>query len=304
MTNESVCLRGIFMVRSMTGFGRGTAEENGINFTVEVKSVNSRYLEFNCRLPKGYLFLEDKLKSLVQSRISRGKIEMFVTIDKSEDDNITVELNKPYADAYLKALNELSRKYGLKNKVTTADFIGNSDMFRITKSEIDEENAAKVALNAANIALDRFIDMRETEGAKMAEDVKSRVALILSNVDFIDAKSPETVAAYRQRLEARIKELLDGAAYDESRVITETAIYADKIAVSEETVRLKSHMDQLLSMLHTGGAIGRKLDFLVQEMNREANTIGSKSQNLEIAGMVVDIKSEIEKIREQIQNIE
>lgn len=292
------------MVRSMTGFGRGTAEENGMNFTVEIKSVNSRYLEFNARVPKGYLFLEDKLKSLVQSRVSRGKIEMFVTIDKAEDENITVELNKTYAEAYINAVKELSETFGLENNLRATNFLGNPDIFKITKSEIDEEAAAKVALEAANAAIDKFIAMRETEGEKMAEDVKNRTDVILSNVSFIDEKSPETVTAYRQRLEAKIKELLDGAAYDETRVITETAIYADKIAVSEETVRLKSHIDQLLSMLKTGGAIGRKLDFIVQEMNREANTIGSKSQNLEIAGKVVDIKSEIEKIREQIQNIE
>lgn len=292
------------MVRSMTGFGRGTAEESGTGFTVEIKSVNSRYLEFNCRLPKGYLFLEDKLKSLVQSRVSRGKIEMFVTVDKAEDENVTVELNKTYAEAYINALKELSVTFGLENNLRATNFLGNPDIFKITKSEIDEEATAKVALDAANAAIDKFIAMREIEGEKMAEDVKSRTDLILSNVAFIEEKSPETVAAYRQRLESKIKELLEGATYDETRVITETAIYADKVAVAEETVRLKSHIDQLLSMLKTGGAIGRKLDFIVQEMNREANTIGSKSQNLEIAGKVVDIKSEIEKIREQIQNIE
>ena len=251
------------MVRSMTGFGRGTAEESGMNFTVEVKSVNSRYLEFNARVPKGYLFLEDKLKALVQSRVSRGKIEMFVTINKAEDENITVELNKSYAEAYINAVKELSETFGLENNLRATNFLGNPDIFKITKSEIDEEAAAKVALDAANAALDKFIAMREIEGEKMAEDVKNRIDTILSNVEFIDLKSPETVAAYRQRLEARIKELLEGAAFDETRVITETAIYADKIAVSEETVRLKSHIDQLLSMLNTGGAIGRKLDFIV-----------------------------------------
>ncbi|MBR6743363.1 MAG: YicC family protein [Clostridia bacterium] len=292
------------MVRSMTGFGRGSSKGASVSFTIEIKSVNSRYLEFNCRLPKGYLFLEDKLKALVQSRVSRGKIEMFITIDQSADDEITVELNRSYADAYVKALNELSSSYGLQNNVSAADFIGNSDMFKITKSEVDEEAVTKVAIDAANEALDKFIAMREIEGEKLAQDVKNRAELILSKVSFVEEKSPETVAAYRQRLEARIKELLDGANYDETRVIAETAIYADKVAVAEETVRLRSHIDQMTSMLEGDAPVGRKLDFIVQEMNREANTIGSKSQNLEITGAVVDIKSEIEKIREQIQNIE
>ena len=292
------------MVRSMTGFGRGSSKGASVSFTIEIKSVNSRYLEFNCRLPKGYLFLEDKLKALVQSRVSRGKIEMFITIDQSADDEITVELNRSYAEAYVKALNELSSSYGLQNNVSAADFIGNSDMFKITKSEVDEEAVTKVAIDAANEALDKFIAMREIEGERMAQDVKNRAELILSKVSFVEEKSPETVAAYRQRLEARIKELLEGANYDETRVIAETAIYADKVAVAEETVRLRSHIDQMTSMLEGDAPVGRKLDFIVQEMNREANTIGSKSQNLEITGAVVDIKSEIEKIREQIQNIE
>lgn len=292
------------MVRSMTGFGRGQGSAEGLQFTVELKSVNSRYFEFNCRLPRGYLFLEDKLKSFTAERVSRGKVEMYVTIDSGVDDEITVELNKPYADAYIKALKELSENYGVENNVTAADFIGNSEMFKVVKTEIDEEAVTAAALSVAGEAIDKFIAMRETEGEKLHEDVKNRVNTILEKVAFIEEKSPETVEAYRVRLENRIKELLDGAAYDESRVITETAVYADKVAVAEETVRLRSHMAQLCDMLEKGGAIGRKLDFIVQEMNRETNTIGSKAQDIAIAQTVVDIKSEIEKIREQIQNIE
>ncbi len=292
------------MVRSMTGFGRGQGSAEGLQFTVELKSVNSRYFEFNCRLPRGYLFLEDKLKSFTAERVSRGKVEMYVTIDSGVDDEITVELNKPYADAYIKALKELSENYGVENNVTAADFIGNSEMFKVVKTEIDEEAVTAAALSVAGEAIDKFIAMRETEGEKLHEDVKNRVNTILEKVAFIEEKSPETVEAYRVRLENRIKELLDGAAYDESRVITETAVYADKVAVAEETVRLRSHMAQLCDMLEKGGAIGRKLDFIVQEMNRETNTIGSKAQDIAIAQAVVDIKSEIEKIREQIQNIE
>lgn len=292
------------MVRSMTGFGRGQGAAAGLEFTVELKSVNSRYFEFNCRLPRGYLFLEDKLKAFTAERVSRGKVEMFVSIDSGVDDEITVELNRAYADAYIKALKELSENYGVPNDVTAASFIGNGEMFKVVKTEIDEEAVTAAALSVCSEAIDRFIAMREAEGEKLHEDVKNRVDTILQKVEFIEKKSPETVEAYRIKLENKIKELLADASYDENRVITETAIYADKVAVAEETVRLRSHMSQLCDMLQKGGAVGRKLDFIVQEMNRETNTIGSKAQNVEIAQAVVDIKSEIEKIREQIQNIE
>jgi uncharacterized protein (TIGR00255 family) len=288
----------------MTGFGRGQGSAAGLEFTVELKAVNSRYFEFSCRLPRGYLFLEDKLKNFTAERVSRGKVEMYVTIDSGVDDEITVELNRPYADAYIKALRELSEDYGIENKVTAADFIGNGEMFKVVRTEIDEEAVTAAALSVAGEAIDRFIAMRETEGEKLRQDVESRVDTILKKVEFIEAKSPETVEAYRQKLESKIKELLGDTSFDESRIITETAIYADKVAVAEETVRLRSHMAQLCDMLSKGGAVGRKLDFIVQEMNRETNTIGSKAQNIEIAQTVVDIKSEIEKIREQIQNIE
>ena len=292
------------MVRSMTGFGRGQGSAVGLEFTVELKAVNSRYFEFNCRLPRGYLFLEDKLKTFTAERVSRGKVEMYVTIDSGVDDEITVELNRPYADAYIKALRELSEDYGIENKVTAADFIGNSEMFKVVRTEIDEEAVTAAALSVAGEAIDKFIAMRETEGEKLRQDVESHVDAILKKVEFVETKSPETVEAYRQKLEGKIKELLGDTSVDESRIITETAIYADKVAVAEETVRLRSHMSQLCDMLSKGGAVGRKLDFIVQEMNRETNTIGSKAQNIEIAQTVVDIKSEIEKIREQIQNIE
>ena len=292
------------MVRSMTGFGRGQGSAEGLEFTVEIKSVNSRYFEFNCRLPRGYLFLEDKLKAYTAERVARGKVEMYVSIDSGTDDNITVELNKAYADAYINALKTLSKEYKIAGKVSASDFIGMDDMFKVVRSEINEEAVTAAALKVAGEAIDKFLLMRETEGEKLYADVKLRTAEILSKVEFIESKAPETVEAYRIRLENRMKELLEGASYDETRVITETAIFADKVAVDEETVRLRSHIDQLLKMLAGGGAVGRKLDFIVQEMNRETNTIGSKSQNIEIAQTVVDIKSEIEKIREQIQNIE
>ena len=292
------------MICSMTGYGRATGNLNGLNVTVELKSVNSRYFEFNCRLPRGYLFLEDKLKSYLSSRVSRGKIEMYVSIESEENSNISISINKGYLDAYTAALGELARNYKIKYKLTTADFIGNNDAFVISRKEIDEESATEAVLSVCGDAVDRFIDMRRVEGVKLADDVKSRSATILEKVSFIESKSPETVAAYRERLEAKIRELLGDVKLDEGRILTETAIYADKVAVAEETVRLRSHIEQLNDMLSGDEAIGRKLDFIVQEMNREANTIGSKASDLEIARTVVDIKSEIEKIREQIQNIE
>lgn len=292
------------MICSMTGYGRAQGSCNALSITVELKSVNSRYFEFNCRLPRGYLFLEDKLKSYVQSRVSRGKIEMFVSIESEGDSNICVSLNKGYLDSYMLALDELAKTYKIKNKVTTADFIGNSDAFVISRSKINEEEVTASVLAVAEEAVTNFIDMRRIEGHKLFDDVKNRVEYILSRVAFVEEKSPETVAQYREKLEGKIRELLGDAQIDEARLITETAIYADKVAVAEETVRLRSHIEQLCTMMENGGSVGRKLDFIVQEMNRETNTIGSKAQNLDIAQTVVDIKSEIEKIREQIQNIE
>lgn len=292
------------MICSMTGYGRAQGSCNALNITVELKSVNSRYFEFNCRLPRGYLFLEDKLKSYVQSRVSRGKIEMFVSIESEGDSNICVSLNKGYLDSYMSALDELSKTYKIKNKVTTADFIGNNDAFVISRSKINEEEVTASVLTIAEEAVTNFIDMRQIEGQKLFDDVKSRVEFILSRVTFVEEKSPETVTQYREKLEGKIRELIGDTQIDEARLITETAIFADKVAVAEETVRLRSHIEQLCTMMENGGSVGRKLDFIVQEMNRETNTIGSKAQNLDIAQTVVDIKSEIEKIREQIQNIE
>ena len=292
------------MVSSMTGYGRGEALKENISVVVELRSVNHRYFEFSSRIPRGYAFLEDKLKSYLSSRVSRGKIEMYVSIESEENSNISISLNKGYLDAYTAALDELARHYKIKNKVTTADFIGNNDAFVVSRKEIDEESATEAVLSVCSDAVDRFIDMRRAEGVKLSDDVKSRSALILEKVAFIESKSPETVAAYRERLESKIRELLGDVKLDDGRILTETAIYADKVAVAEETVRLRSHIEQLNDMLSGDEAIGRKLDFIVQEMNREANTIGSKASDLEIARTVVDIKSEIEKIREQIQNIE
>ena len=292
------------MIQSMTGYGKDQKIIDGISITIELKSVNSRYFEFSCRLPKGYLFLENKLKDFAQSKISRGKVEMYVSIESENLNELDICVNESYANAYISALKELSKKLKIKNDISTSNFVNNSDIFKIKRKEIEEEAVTNFVLSVADSAIQKFIGMREVEGAKLKDDVVSRTNEILKMVEFVEEQSPKTVEAYRQRLESKIKELLDNSKFDETRIITETAIYADKVAVSEETVRLRSHIAQFVKLVNEGGAVGRKLDFIVQEMNRETNTIGSKAQDIEIAQVVVNIKSEIEKIREQIQNIE
>ena len=294
----------IVTVYSMTGFGRSKKSLSGFEVTVEIKSVNHRYFEYSSRLSRYYQFLDDKVKELCHSRISRGKVEVGISITDNSDNSVFLQLNKSYADAYIKALRDLSKEYRLKDDLKLSSLVNNSDLFTVRKAEIDEEFLTGLVLDTAREALDSFIDMRATEGAKLAEDVKDRAALILERVSIIEERSPRTVEDYRIRLENKIKELLSNVSVDEQRVLTETAIFADKVAVAEETVRLRSHISGLISMLDKGGAIGKNLDFIVQEMNRETNTIGSKAQDIEIGKIVVEIKSEIEKIREQIQNIE
>lgn len=292
------------MVKSMTGFGRAKDTIDGIDITVEIKSVNHRYFEFFAKTPRTAQFLDEKLKSFCQEKISRGKIEVAVIIDNKNEDAVELEINHAYADAYISALKQLSVVYSIKNDIKLSDLVGVNEIFSVKRTETDEEALTNAVLTVTKTALSEFIKMREVEGERLKNDVLSRADLILSKVSFIEEKAPETVAAYRLRIEQKIKELLENVQIDEQRLLTETAIFADKVAVDEETVRLRSHINQLKSMLNDGDVVGRKLDFIVQEMNREANTIGSKSQNLEIGQTVVDIKSEIEKIREQIQNIE
>lgn len=292
------------MVRSMTGFGRAKYSENGLNITVEFKSVNHRYFEFTSRLPKGYIFLDEKLKSFCQQKISRGKLEAAVIIEDNSDGATVVEVNTAYADAYLAAINGMSRRYHIKNDVKMSALVANPELFTVKKQTLPEETVTEAVLKTAEEAIASFISMREAEGERLENDVKTRTDFILEKVAFVEDRSPVTVKAYREKLEQKIKELIGDVQVDEQRLLTETAIFADKVAVAEETVRLKSHIKQFCSLLDSGEPIGRKLDFIVQEMNREANTIGSKAQDIEIAHTVVDIKSEIEKIREQIQNIE
>ena len=292
------------MIKSMTGYGRSCKMIDGMNVTVELKSVNHRYLEFSSRVPRTYGFLDEKLKSYVSSRVARGKIECYVQIENLEDDSVVVEVNQSLAKGYLDAINGIEQKYGLANNITAESLSRYPDVLVVRKEEADEEKIWSAVKATAEEAVDKFIEMRTAEGAKLKEDISSRAEYILGNVAFIEERSPQTVREYNEKLVARMKDLLGDTSIDEARILTEAAIYADKIAVAEETVRLRSHISQLSSFLESQEAIGRKIDFLVQEMNREANTIGSKAQDIEIAGKVIEIKAEIEKIREQVQNIE
>ncbi len=288
----------------MTGYGRAQAVVEGIQVSVELKSVNHRYLEFSPRVPRGCAFLEDKLKTLVSNRVARGKVDLFLTLNTSALGETVININKPFADAYISALKQLSKEYKVKYDVSVSSLSRNSEIFEITKSEMDEDLLWSIVKDVATDAINNFVEMRSVEGLKLKEDVVSRVKFIEEKVAFVEERSPQTVKEYREKLEQRMKDLLGDINIDEQRLLLETGIIADKLAVSEETVRLRSHMSQLCKLLESEEAVGRKLDFIVQEMNREANTIGSKAQDIEIAGAVVDIKSEIEKIREQIQNIE
>lgn len=294
----------IITVTSMTGFGRAKQTLMGLDITVEIKSVNHRYFEFSSRLPRAYMFLEEQLKSFIREKVTRGKVEVSVLIDDRRESAVELEINRAYADAYVAALHNLAKTYRIKDDVKVSLLANNPEIFTARRRETDSEQVSAAVLEVAGIALSNFVAMRAVEGERLVTDVTDRSNAILNLVSFIEERSPQTVKEYRERIEEKIRELLGDVHIDEQRLLTETALFADKIAVAEETVRLRSHIKQLGEMFADGGAIGRKLDFIVQEMNREANTIGSKAQDLEIGKAVVDIKSEIEKIREQIQNIE
>ena len=292
------------MIKSMTGYGSAKGTVEGLEITVELKSVNNRYLDTSVRLPRSFIFAEDAIKSAVQSHISRGKVDVFVTVDSSNVGDMTVKVNEPLLKGYMDAIAHIADEYGLANDMTAMNVSRFPDVLSVEKKDVDVQVIADGIAQVAEKALCDFDSMRLREGAKLKDDVLSRVAVIGDYVAVVEESAPQTVAAYRARLEAKMAEVLGTAGIDENRILAEAAIFADHIAVDEETVRLRSHMTQLISMIDGGSPIGRKMDFLIQEFNREANTIGSKCQNLEIAHVVVDIKSEIEKIREQIQNIE
>ncbi len=292
------------MFKSMTGYGRAQELLDGMNITVEIKSVNSRYLEFSPRIYKAYSFLEDKLKGYVSSLISRGKVECSVQIDALQTDDVIVEVNESLAAGYTRAIKSIAEKLGLEDDFTVSQLARHSDIFTVRKAPADEDKIWEDVKKVLQSATESFIEMRTAEGEKLREDILSRADLIIKYVEFIEKRSPETVKEYNEKLLQRMRELLGDAEIDRQRLLTEAAVFADKIAVAEETVRLRSHIDQLRKFAEAREPIGRKLDFLVQEMNREANTIGSKANDIEIAGTVINIKAEIEKIREQVQNIE
>ncbi len=292
------------MIRSMTGFGRGQGTVNGLSIVVEIKSVNHRYYEYYSRLPRAYAFLDDKLKNYLQQRITRGKVDVFVQIDALETAGSEVVINHALAESYLHALQEMASRYTIRDDVSATNLSRYPDVLSVRQVALDEDTVWEAVRAVTDQALDRFVSMREQEGIRMREDVLSRADTILNAVAAVEARSPQTVREHMDKVAARMRELLDGAAVDEARLLTEAAIYADKVAVAEETVRLRCHIDQLHQLMDSEDAVGRKLDFLVQEMNRETNTIGSKCSDLELTRIVVDVKAEIEKIREQIQNIE
>lgn len=292
------------MLRSMTGFGRGEDTIGGRHIVFEIKSVNHKYFEFNSRIPRGYLFLEDKLKAYIQGKISRGKVDVFLQIETLEETDVQVLVNHSLASAYVTALQELKERYQLPDEPSLALLSKYSDIFSVHKAPEDEDAVWEAVRQVADQAIAAFLKMREAEGARLKADILEKAGEIVALVDQVERHTPETVEHYRERLKAKIEELLQDNRFDEQRVLTEVAIFADKVAVDEETVRLRSHFQQLQRLVDSDGPVGRKIDFLVQEMNREANTIGSKSVNSQIAYLVVDIKALIEKIREQVQNVE
>ena len=292
------------MVKSMTGYGRARETLNGRDITVELRSVNNRYLDCTVKMPRTYVFAEDAIKSRVQKAISRGKVDVFVTIDTTAADVSVVAVNEPLARSYYEALKSLKDTFALEGDITPMALAKFPDVLTVTRAEEDLEAVAADICTVLDNALQAYNEMRAVEGQRLAEDISGRVSTIESVVTKVEERSPQTVAEYRARLTAKMNEVLQSTTIDESRILTEAAIFSDKIAVDEETVRLRSHIAQLRTMLESDQPVGRKLDFLIQEVNRECNTIGSKCNDLTIAQDVVNMKAEVEKIREQVQNIE
>ena len=288
----------------MTGYGRAVETVNGREFTVELRSVNNRYLDCSVKLPRSLTFAEDAVKQAVKAAISRGKVDVFISMTAETADQVKVSLNEAVLEGYLGAMRRMVEQYGVKDDISVSTVSRLPEVFITERPEVDEEQLLKDLLGVVAKALDGYNAMRQTEGDNMEKDLRSRGETILELVAQVEQGNAQTVTDYRARLEAKLQEVLANTAIDESRILTEAAIFADKVAVDEETVRLRSHLEQMNNMLTAGGAMGRKLDFLLQEMNRETNTIGSKCSDVRLARIVVDIKAELEKIREQTQNIE
>ena len=292
------------MVKSMTGYGRAVETVNGREFTVEIRSVNNRYLDCTVKLPRALSFAEDTVKQAVKNTISRGKVDVYITQRSEGAADVKVTLNIAMAAGYVEAMRQMAREFAIREDISVSLLSRMPDVFTVEKPEVDEEQLLTDLLQVVNAALTNYDAMRTREGEALKNDLSSRGNTIRSLVSQVEQGNGQTVIDYRTRLYNKLQEVLANTAIDESRILTEAAIFADKVAVDEETVRLRSHLEQMDSMLAAGGAIGRKLDFLLQEMNREANTIGSKCTDVRLARIVVDIKAELEKIREQTQNIE
>ena len=292
------------MIKSMTGYGRAVETVNGREFTVELRSVNNRYLDCSVRLPRMLSFAEEAVKQAVEASVSRGKVDVFISLRSEAEADVAVSLNKAVLEGYLAAMRQMVTEFGVKDDISVSTVSRLPEVFSVEKQEVDEDALRSDLLQVVAKALAGYDAMRSAEGQALDNDLRSRGQTILELVSQVEAGNVQTVVDYRARLENKLREVLENTAIDESRILTEAAIFADKVAVEEETVRLRSHLEQMNTMLTGGGAIGRKLDFLLQEMNREANTIGSKCTDVRLARIVVDIKAELEKIREQTQNIE
>lgn len=292
------------MVKSMTGYGRAVETVNGREFTVEVRSVNNRYLDCTVKLPRSLSFAEDAVKQAVKNTISRGKVDVYITLRSESAADVQVTLNSAMVAGYVAAMHQMAQEFGVREDISVSLLSRMPEVFTVEKPQVDEEQLLADLMGVAAKALANYDAMRTREGAALKADLSGRGNTIRDLVTVVENGNGQTVIDYRTRLENKLKEVLANTAIDESRILTEAAIFADKVAVDEETVRLRSHLEQMDSMLANGGAIGRKLDFLLQEMNREANTIGSKCTDVRLARVVVDIKAELEKIREQTQNIE
>jgi len=292
------------LIKSMTGYGRAVETVNGREFTVEIRSVNNRYLDCTVKLPRLVSFGEDAVKQAVKASISRGKVDVFVSLKSESSEDTKVSLNKSVLEGYLEAMRQMVSEYQVTDDISVSTLSRLPEVFTVEKSDVDEEQLLSDMMCVVKQALESYNGMRQVEGAALDADLRNRGETILQFVSQVEQGNAQTVVDYRAKLEAKIREVLANTSLDESRILTEAAIFADKVAVDEETVRLRSHLKQMNTMLDDGGAVGRKLDFLLQEMNREANTIGSKCTDVRLARIVVDIKAELEKIREQTQNIE
>jgi len=288
----------------MTGYGRAVETVNGREFTVELRSVNNRYLDCSVRLPEILSFAEESVKQAVKASVSRGKVDVYISLRSESQEDVAVALNKAVLEGYLTAMRQMVTEFGVKDDISVSAVSRLPEVFSVEKQELDEEQLGKDLLCVVAKALEGYDAMRAAEGKALEQDLRSRGQTILELVSQVEAGNTQTVIDYRIRLENKLREVLENKSIDENRILTEAAIFADKVAVDEETVRLRSHLEQMNTMLSGGGAIGRKLDFLLQEMNREANTIGSKCTDVRLARIVVEIKAELEKIREQTQNIE